>query len=136
PFRNLAYIVKENEDLTDMRGAVSQHEFCVRATPPEAYLTSKPYPVYGHDGMGVGHDFGAGALVPKVHQIDGTTERLGVGMTFGTATLRAPVVSVVMPPEEIQPGMTFGTAILRAPVVPLGPQPPEEIQPGMAFGTA
>lgn len=136
PFRNLAYIVKENEDLTDMRGAVSQHEFCVRATPPEAYLTSKPYLVYGHDGMGVGHDFGVGDLIPQAKQIDGATEQIGVGMTFGTAALRAPVVSVVMPPEEIQPGMTFGTAILRAPVIPLGPQPPEETQTTFTFGTA
>ncbi len=43
PFRDLAYIVKENEDLTDTAGAVSQYEFCIRATPPEAYLTSLPY---------------------------------------------------------------------------------------------
>ena len=46
PFRDLAYIVKENEDLTDMRGAVSQYEFCIRATPPEAYLTSHSYAQY------------------------------------------------------------------------------------------
>ncbi|HEY8354435.1 MAG TPA: hypothetical protein VIK69_05410 [Methylophilaceae bacterium] len=135
PFRNLAYIVKENEDLTDMRGAVSQHEFCVRATPPEAYLTSKPYPVYGQDGIGVEHNFEVGALNRQMHQIDGATEQVGVGMTFGTAALRTPTVSVVMPPEEIQPGMTFGTAILRSPVVSVV-MPPEEIQPGMTFGTA
>ncbi len=46
PFRDLAYIVKENEDLTDTAGAVSQYEFCIRATPPEAYLTSHPYAQY------------------------------------------------------------------------------------------
>ncbi|TDB26382.1 hypothetical protein ATCM_01090 [Stenotrophomonas sp. ATCM1_4] len=44
PFRGLAYIVVENDDLTDLSGAVPQYEFCVIATPPEAYLTSKPYP--------------------------------------------------------------------------------------------
>lgn len=49
PFRDLAYIVKENEDLTDTAGAVSQYEFCVRATPPEAYLTSLPYPQAFYD---------------------------------------------------------------------------------------
>lgn len=51
PFRDLAYIVKENEDLTDTAGAVSQHEFCIRATPPEAYLTSNPYPQYYSDQL-------------------------------------------------------------------------------------
>ena len=49
PFRDLAYIVKENEDLTDTAGAVSQYEFCIRATPPEAYLTSHPYAQYFED---------------------------------------------------------------------------------------
>ena len=49
PFRDLAYIVKENEDLTDTAGAVSQYEFCIRATPPEAYLTSHPYAQYYAD---------------------------------------------------------------------------------------
>lgn len=51
PFRDLAYIVLENEDLTDTQGAVSQYEFCVNATPPEAYLTSKPYAQYLDDSM-------------------------------------------------------------------------------------
>lgn len=43
-FRGLAYIVVENDDLTDLSGAIPQYEFCINATPPEAYLTSHPYP--------------------------------------------------------------------------------------------
>lgn len=43
PFRGLAYIVVENDDLTDLAGAIPQYEFVVVATPPESYLTSKPY---------------------------------------------------------------------------------------------
>lgn len=135
-FRGTAYLVLHNEDVTDQRGAWSQWQVRVNTQPPEAYLTSKLYPAYGQDGIGVEHNFGAGALIRKVHQIDGATEQVGVGMTFGTASLRPPVVSVAMPPEEIQPGMTFGTAILRAPVVPLGPQTPEEAQVTFTFGTA
>jgi len=49
-FRGLAYIVVENDDLTDLSGAIPQYEFCVNATPPEAYLTSKPYPQFVKDG--------------------------------------------------------------------------------------
>ncbi len=135
-FRGTAYLSIHNEDVTDQRGAWSQWQVRVNTQHPEAYLTSKPYPAYGHDGMGVEHGFEVGALIPQAKQIDGATEQIGVGMTFGTATLRAPVVSVVMPPEEIQPGMTFGTAILRVPVIPLGPQPPEEVQTTFTFGTA
>lgn len=47
--RGLAYIVIENEDLTNTGGAISQHEFCVQGTPPEAYLTSKPYDQFWED---------------------------------------------------------------------------------------
>ena len=42
PFRDLAYIVLENEDETDLRGAVSQFEFCIDASDPTSYLTSEP----------------------------------------------------------------------------------------------
>lgn len=135
-FRGTAYLSIHNEDVTDQRGAWSQWQVRVNTQPPEAYLTSKLYPAYGQDGIGVEHDVGVGALIRKVQQIDGATEQIGVGMTFGTAALRPPVVSVAMPPEEIQPGMTFGTAILRAPMIPFGPQPPEEAQTTFTFGTA
>lgn len=50
--RGLAYIVVEHDDLTDLGGAVPQYEFCVQASPPEAYLTSVPYPVhYGPEAI-------------------------------------------------------------------------------------
>ncbi len=49
-FRGLAYIVVEDDDLTDLSGAIPQYEFCINATPPEAYLTSHPYPQYLSDG--------------------------------------------------------------------------------------
>lgn len=52
PFRDLAYIVLENEDLTDMQGAVSQYEFCVIADGI-AYATSPPYPLLVVDGLNV-----------------------------------------------------------------------------------
>lgn len=42
PFRDLAYIVIENEDQTDQRGALSQWEFCVDKSIPTSYLTTVP----------------------------------------------------------------------------------------------
>lgn len=58
-FRGLAYIVVENDDLTDMQGAIPQYEFCVIASPPEIYLTSKPYHIVVEDSIGaiVGPEF-------------------------------------------------------------------------------
>lgn len=42
-FRGLAYIVIENEDLTDLAGAVPQYEFIVNATAPDIFATTPPY---------------------------------------------------------------------------------------------
>ncbi len=52
-FRGLSYIVVENDDLTDLSGAIPQYEFCVNATPPEAYLTSKPYAQYADEPIAI-----------------------------------------------------------------------------------
>ena len=45
-FRDLAYIVVTDDDVTSEGGAVPQYEAIIIATPPEAYLTSLPYPQY------------------------------------------------------------------------------------------
>jgi len=42
-FHYLAYIVVEDDDVTDGGGAVPSYEAVPIATPPEAYLTSHPY---------------------------------------------------------------------------------------------
>jgi hypothetical protein len=44
-FRDDGYIVVEEDDVTDGGGAVPTYEACVIASPPEAYLTSHPYPL-------------------------------------------------------------------------------------------
>lgn len=44
PFRGLAYIVVENDDLTDLSGAIPQYEFVVIANSV-AYATTPPYAV-------------------------------------------------------------------------------------------
>lgn len=52
PHRGLAYIVLENDDVTDLRGAVGQFEFCVKVGAARSY-TTPPYPVYVEDGLGI-----------------------------------------------------------------------------------
>lgn len=44
-FRDLAYIVVEDDDVTGEGGAVPQYEAVIIATPPDVYLTSRPYPL-------------------------------------------------------------------------------------------
>lgn len=48
-FKDIGYIVVEDDDVTEGGGAVPTYEACVVATPPEAYLTSKPYNQYLED---------------------------------------------------------------------------------------
>lgn len=50
PFRDLAYIVAENVDLTAMQGAIDQHEFCVFRGFGKAY-TTPPYAVLASDSL-------------------------------------------------------------------------------------
>jgi hypothetical protein len=52
-FHNIAYIVLEQDDVTDGGGAVPSYEAAVIATPPEVYITSRPYPIEVMDGMGI-----------------------------------------------------------------------------------
>lgn len=43
-YRDLAYIVIKDDDLTQTAGAISQYTFCVLASPEETYFTTHPYP--------------------------------------------------------------------------------------------
>ena len=54
--RGLAYIVIEGEETPD--GAIAQYEAVPIATPPEAYLTSKPYAQYFEAAAGTGASIG------------------------------------------------------------------------------
>lgn len=56
-FRDIAYIVIEDDDVTDGGGAVPNYEFCVIADGV-SYSTSRPYPVEVTDSLGVGASAG------------------------------------------------------------------------------
>lgn len=43
-FRGLAYIVVTDDDVTNEGGAVPPYEAIIIATPPDVYVTSRPYP--------------------------------------------------------------------------------------------
>jgi len=50
-FRELAYIVVQDEELTDSGGTIPNFEFCVIASPPEVYVTSRPFPLRETDQL-------------------------------------------------------------------------------------
>lgn len=50
--RGLAYIVVEDDDVTDGGGAVPTYEAVIIASPPDIYVTSKPYALIEQDSIG------------------------------------------------------------------------------------
>ncbi|WP_296247939.1 hypothetical protein [uncultured Stenotrophomonas sp.] len=92
PFRGLAYIVVENDDLTDLSGAIPQYEFCVVATPPEAYLTSHPYTQYFEDSASITPMFGGAssrALLIELEVDSGQNETFIRSDFYGAMTREA-----------------------------------------------
>lgn len=77
PHRGLAYIVVENDDLTELQGAIAQYEFCVIGSPPDIYVTSKPYPLYDASGVTTSAEPLDGELRGLLQQI-AAVESLGV----------------------------------------------------------
>lgn len=62
-FPYIAYFTMEDEDTTDNGGAPPNYEACVIATPPEAYLTSPPYPVDFVEAVWASESYADGQLV-------------------------------------------------------------------------
>lgn len=96
-FRDLAYIVVEDDDVTGEGGAVPQYEFVVVASPPEVYLTSKPYIMETSENFSayIPGISGNMRLMPYVTEFFSTTSPAIVG-----GSLRNILRRYDMPPED------------------------------------
>lgn len=128
--RGTAYIVLADEDVTDLRGMWSQWKFRVDAQQPEAYLTSKVYPLLSNEGMSTGSQF-ADAILRDTRRESENEEEMSYGFGFETATLRIPLVDSDSH-EALGYGVGFGTAILRNPLISAGTSE-EELSISMGF---
>lgn len=99
PHRDLAYIVLENEDLTDMQGAVSQYEFCVFTGAAKSY-TTQPYPVHFLDGIGVALQPGGGS------QQGWPVDDIGVGLAPLGGGFRDVLLRYDMEAEDVGTSLT------------------------------
>lgn len=122
-FRGLAYIVVENDDLTDLAGAIPQYEFVVNATLPSLYLTSKPYSYGIVDDISLAAPSGQSEMSNLIDDIS-ISEPEALAGTF--------IVSVLpytgWPPEYI--GLATPEAMagdFRETIKPYGDWPPENI---------
>lgn len=121
PFRDLAYIVLENEDLTDMQGAVSQYEFCVTADGI-SYGTSPPYPLHLEEALQSRSAPGDGFFwLPPV-------EALGSVSTVVGGELRVPLQTYEdWPVEALQSQSTVLDGEIRS-IMRTYTAPPEALQ--------
>lgn len=115
PFRDLAYIVLENEDLTATQGAVSQFEFCVSRGSAKSY-TTPPYAIYYEDDVGMSVAPVNGELRTILHEADADADFVTIGITPAGGTLRDKKVQVQGQPNEITLGVAPTGGVLRQPL--------------------
>ncbi len=104
-FRDIGYIVVEDDDVTEGGGAVPAYEACVVATPPEAYLTSKVYPQF----------FSAKAAIQA---------------TLGQVILQDILKETNVSDDRMLDGFSFDGGGM---VVPLGPNVPDKLLDSIAL---
>lgn len=96
-FRQIAYIVVEDDDVTDGGGAVPTYEACVIAHG-RSYATSPPYPILTVDGYDTDSDL---ASVTEIQfPIDGYSTSSGII----AGELRVPLQTYTMEPEGYDTG--------------------------------
>lgn len=111
-FRGLAYIVVENDDVTEGGGAVPTYQAAVIASPPEVYTTSKPYPVHIVDSLEVSTSYASGTLRDTLHRYT-LTDGMDIGLSFIQAELQTPLRTISGPVDEFAPSSSFVSATLR-----------------------
>lgn len=79
PFRDLAYIVLKDDDLTDLRGGIAQFEFCVQASGL-GYVTSPPYVLESVDNYSVNLELAAVRVDETVIQLGGFSAQIEIDL--------------------------------------------------------
>lgn len=123
-FRNVSYIVVEDEDVTDGGGAAATYEACVIATPPEVYVTSHPYATSSRDTIGLRPLAVGGELIKVLEYVYGDDE-ITIGMEAQQGLLRNQYNAQYFE-EELVLGMQPIQGILSQPFE-VTPTQPEEI---------
>lgn len=116
--RGTAYMVLADEDLTDLRGMWSQWKVRVDAQQPEAYLTSRIYPLLSTEAMSISSKLGY-ANLRDTRRVSESEEQMSYLFDLETATLATPLVDSDSS-EFLDYGFQFVTARLRDPVVSAG----------------
>lgn len=116
--RGVAYIVVEDDDVTDNGGAVPTYEAVIIASPPDAYLTSRPYPNdMAPESVQMGLGLSAGELRPLLFE-EHYTESVDLALTLGFGDFRTPIVPYNVLAESISNDIALGAGRLYDPIRP------------------
>lgn len=127
-FRNLAYVVLENDDVTSSGAAVPSYRAVVYANS-QAYLTTPPYPIEDIEGIaGACPDLSARVLLPPM-------DAVVAGGGLVSAELTAPLITCIVPPEGILAGGGLPSGALEVVLVEYT-IPPEGIESSLGIPEA
>lgn len=121
-YRGTAILVMDDEELTDLRGAIPQWMFQVERCEG-FYLTSRPYPIEAEDALGLGF-----SLAPSVMWAP-PDEALGLSFGVLSGTLITPLVTYPGgEPEALQVEFSVGDGTIEEFLVTYGDGAPEAVE--------
>lgn len=124
--RKLCYIVLEDEDVTEGGGAPAAYEACVVASPPDVYVTSKPYPIVGVESLNVGGEF------YRSISYQDPVDELSIFSSFQLGNLRDVLQDYAGEPEELTAASVFVSGIIDTVLLRYSTLP-ESLQSGSEF---
>ena len=131
-FRDLCYIVVIDDDVTNEGGAVPQYEAVIIATPPDVYLTSKPYSNdMAPETVAMELSLAGGELRPLLFE-ERYTEPVQHSLTLGFGDFRTPIVPYNVLAESINNEIALGAGRLYDPIHPYT-IPAESVNIGIAL---
>ena len=132
--KHLAYIVPDQDDVTNEGGSVPSYEACVIATPPEAYLTTHPYSPRPDDSMQLEMAFLSASTRAFQWQHQQPPEELVLDIAFDSASTRD-ISHRYDDEEELQLQLAFVSASTKH-ILVTHSNPPESIEFDLAFVSA
>lgn len=115
-FRGIAYIVVEDDDVTDNGGAVPPYSAIIIGTPPEAYLTSLPYPVLIEEPVSFAFTPIDGELRTIMLETEPTLDRVTVSLSPVSGMLRLPFIQTDSEDSKLQFAMQPQSGELKNPL--------------------
>lgn len=129
--RGIAYIVVEDDDVTDGGGAVPTYEAVVMASPPDLYLTSPPYPILASESM----DHELPTMGPNIYEgfIDHVDHNLSITSGHLGEVLKQYSNN---PPDELDHALSLNSASLVVTLVEYENNPPDELDHTLTISAA